>query len=78
MEFPCQCGEYETDIDGCCEGCGYLEIECMCAPVFGKCGWFALCANVATMTRPHSILGNVPICERCNDKMERISGKAAK
>jgi len=36
------------------------------------CQWFALCTNEATMTRPHPILGDVPICERCNDKIERL------
>ncbi len=37
------------------------------------CQWFALCENPATTTREHSILGNVPICGRCNAKIERLS-----
>lgn len=39
------------------------------------CQWFLLCKNRATMTRPHPLLGNVPICKRCNDKMDKIGGK---
>ncbi len=37
------------------------------------CQWFALCENPATTTRKHSILGHVPICDRCNAKIERLS-----
>lgn len=36
------------------------------------CEWFLLCDNEATMTRPHPVLGDVPICQRCNDKMESL------
>lgn len=38
------------------------------------CEWFALCTNAATKTRPHPILGDVPICDRCDEKMDRIAG----
>lgn len=31
----------------------------------GQCQWFALCPNDATHTRSHPILGEVPICDRC-------------
>lgn len=34
------------------------------------CGWFALCENTATTTAPHPILGWIPVCQRC---AERIS-----
>lgn len=37
-----------------------------------QCAWFALCTNPAIKTRTHPILGNVPICERCDQKVERI------
>lgn len=30
------------------------------------CHWFALCDHLATRTRPHPILGDVAICERCD------------
>lgn len=36
------------------------------------CQWFARCTHEATKTRPHPILGFVPICERCDQKMEEI------
>lgn len=35
------------------------------------CEWFAFCHNRATGTRWHPILGDVPICDRCNDHCER-------
>lgn len=37
------------------------------------CAWFLKCDNLATTTRRHPILGNVPICERCNNKVENLS-----
>jgi hypothetical protein len=36
-----------------------------------SCEWFALCTNNAIGTAPHPILGAVPICQRCADKMEK-------
>jgi hypothetical protein len=36
------------------------------------CRWFLLCKNKATKTRPHPILGAVPICKRCDDKVARL------
>lgn len=36
------------------------------------CRWFALCPNPATKTRPHPILGDVPICDRCDKKVEAL------
>ena len=36
------------------------------------CVWFALCTNKATATRSHPILGQVPICKRCDDKVAAI------
>lgn len=39
----------------------------------GMCQWFALCDHAAVTTRKHSILGDVPICKRCNDKVEALS-----
>lgn len=36
------------------------------------CEWFALCDHDAAMLRHHQVLGYVPICERCDDKVERI------
>lgn len=38
------------------------------------CRWFARCDNPATGTRPHPILGDVPICDRCREKIERLEG----
>lgn len=36
------------------------------------CKWFLLCENEATTTRSHPILGDVPICKRCDDKIAAI------
>jgi hypothetical protein len=38
-----------------------------------QCDWFALCKNKATKTRSHPILVEVPICDRCDKKVERLS-----
>lgn len=37
------------------------------------CCQFALCENEATTQRPHPILGAVPTCDRCDEKMEALS-----
>lgn len=37
------------------------------------CEWFALCDHVATQTRPHPVLGDVPICDRCAAKLDALS-----
>lgn len=39
----------------------------------GQCAWFLLCENDATTTRNHSVLGDVPICDRCDKKVEALS-----
>lgn len=36
------------------------------------CTWFAMCMNVATATRSHPVLGEVPISERCDRKVNAI------
>ena len=36
------------------------------------CQWFLLCENEATTTEPHPVLGAVPICGRCADKVARL------
>lgn len=37
------------------------------------CMWFAMCDNLANGTRYGGPLGEVPICKRCDDKMDRIA-----
>jgi len=37
-----------------------------------ECQWFLGCRQVATTTMPHAILGDVPICDRCKKKVERL------
>ena len=39
------------------------------------CQWFLKCANEATKFRSHPILGDVPICDRCDEKVEAIDGQ---
>ncbi|ASR75981.1 hypothetical protein J4U02_gp118 [Mycobacterium phage Aziz] len=36
------------------------------------CQWFARCGNHANGLRDHPILGPVPICKRCDDKVDRL------
>ena len=36
------------------------------------CQWFALCDHLANGLRSHPVLGQVPICQRCDDKCERL------
>lgn len=33
------------------------------------CQWFALCDNDAVTTEEHPVLGSVPICGRCGDRV---------
>lgn len=39
------------------------------------CQWYALCTNLAATTREHPILGDVPICHRCNQKVDELEKK---
>lgn len=39
----------------------------------GLCEWFAGCGNKATKTEAHPILGAVPICDRCADKIAALA-----
>ncbi len=41
-----------------------------------KCRWFLLCRNKATRTRSHPVLGDVPICQRCDEKVERLGRRS--
>jgi len=38
----------------------------------GACQWFALCDNSAVTTEPHPVLGEVPICQHCADKLKYL------
>ena len=40
-----------------------------------KCQWFLKCTRPAVTTLEHPILGAVPICQECKDKIERLSPK---
>jgi hypothetical protein len=41
------------------------------------CQWWLNCDNPATTVRSHPILGDVPICKRCDDKISRTEGDAS-
>lgn len=36
------------------------------------CSWWARCTNPANTIREHPILGNLPICKRCADKLTHL------
>lgn len=36
------------------------------------CEWFLLCENTATSLEPHPVLGEVPVCDRCHARNERL------
>lgn len=36
------------------------------------CEWFLLCTNRANGTVKHPILGAVPTCKRCADKLDLV------
>lgn len=38
----------------------------------GRCQWFALCDHEATGTLYHPVLGDVPICDRCRTKIDKL------
>jgi hypothetical protein len=40
--------------------------------VDGRCEWYLLCTNASTHDEPHPILGNVPTCDRCGEKIQRL------
>ena len=42
-----------------------------------KCEWFLVCDNTATKTRSHPILGDVPICDRCDEKISKLEKETA-
>ena len=38
------------------------------------CQWFLKCLNPANGLRDHPVLGPVPICQRCDNRVERLGG----
>lgn len=36
------------------------------------CEWFVLCDNRAVGTVAHPVLGSVPTCQRCADKLDLV------
>lgn len=63
------CGTYEevptvsATVDFLDDGGNVIEVGC---------AWFALCDNAATRVREHPVLGSVPICARCDDKVDAL------
>jgi len=38
-----------------------------------QCQAFILCCNEATTTIPNPIVGDVPCCRRCKERLEKLS-----
>jgi hypothetical protein len=36
------------------------------------CAWWLNCTNPADTVEPHPVLGEVPICHRCEQKLRRL------
>lgn len=53
-------------------GDGDVIVGTMADDAVVTCRQFYLCMNVAVGTLPHPILGDVPSCQRCADKLEAI------
>ena len=43
-----------------------------------KCQVFLLCKSLATTSIKNSILGTVPACQCCKDKMDKITASTTK
>lgn len=39
------------------------------------CQWFLMCVRPATRTREHPILGAVPICVECDERLREAESK---
>lgn len=39
------------------------------------CHWWALCPNPAVTDRHHAILGSVPICDECDQRLDMIEAE---
>lgn len=50
---------------------GYVTYPTPDGEDHAPCMWFAACDNDAVKTEPHPVLGDVPICQRCLDKIRR-------
>ena len=44
----------------------------------GQCQAFILCPNEATTIIEHEIVGELPICQRCKDKLNRLEASRTK
>jgi hypothetical protein len=36
------------------------------------CRWFLMCTREAVTTLPHPVLGEVPACARCAEKVQKL------
>lgn len=66
-------GSAGSDADYCAV-CGvHTEVQDCEAEVSKTCQWYALCDRPVAVNLPHPVLGLVPTCQPCADKVAALS-----
>lgn len=63
-----ECGCPDDGTQTFCEGCGVALVD----DHEIVCQWFARCDHRATRLRSHPVLDEVPICDRCDARVEAM------